>query len=135
MSQHPIMDACLSLWGNSMDPSYITEELRINPTRFYIKDKPVASPRGKEFTPKTSVWEFKLSFDEKSLPLDGGIEVLLSKLNHLRENVKSLDGVQGAHINCVIGVKDEDDTLEIGLSSDLMRRLGELNIDLKFVLI
>lgn len=123
----------LSIWGDKMDPSFITRELQLEPTRFYIKGKPVVSPRGREFNPKTSLWELDLSKNSESNNLEEHIGSLVSKLVHLNEDVKSLAGVEGASINCFVGVVDENESLELGLPSEMMLSIGKLKIDLKVV--
>lgn len=121
----------LYLHGENLDPSHVSSQLGITPTRSHFKgQKEIISPNH-EITKKAGVWVF--TAETRSEYLSDHIDELARKIN-VDRNLEEIMGIEEAYIDIFMCTKCSKDSCASGfeMSKTNIAALGRFGLPVKF---
>ena len=121
--------ASFRIIGKDLDPSEITNLLKMPPDQFHRCGDPNMSQSGRRYADyNEGFWALHSSADEAHA-IDAHLEDLVTKLWEHRDVVQEFKN-RGYKIDIFVGIFGIDDNIGLALKNSLLRRVMHLGVDL-----
>jgi hypothetical protein len=138
MNEQPFITVSIFLKGDQLDPDYISETLRIQPSRSQKKGEKRGGtrPNSRTYVTKTGTWWVRI--DNRSRPAQDMIsEVpemvgeMLQMFDGFQEPLDKIAGVEEAYLDILVlkeGTDKSEDSTEFILRKDQIFRISQLGL-------
>lgn len=132
-----LINVSLKLWGETLNPSYITEQLGVEPSDTQMKGETKTTSTGYVVTAKIGMWCFSTKDDGlKNSNLTDHIGFLRTRFVSSGAKIRNLLGVEDACVDIFIAIDGEENGTEcyFEMSSANLLELQHFGIPIRFTI-
>jgi hypothetical protein len=135
MKENYSIGVTLYLYGNDLDPAFVSKKVGINPTGTRYKGEKILIKPNHEYIQKVGVW--KLTANSDSSILSEHIDQLISQIGTSGIAIDDIEGVEEAHVDVFIATYAEEyggGSCEFELNKENVASIAKLGLPIRFTI-